>query len=65
MLRVIDNFRNEDGDFSTDIKCDICNKQSSVYISLNTVIICKSCLSEMILVLDSRILNNTKENTNK
>jgi len=64
-VKILKNFRTEEGDFPTNIKCDICNKQSSVYISLNTVIICKSCLSEMILVLDSRILNNTKENTNK
>ena len=60
-VKILKNFRTEEGDFPTDIKCS-CDRTTSVYLTPGYGYkICKGCLSEMIDILDKKILENVKE----
>ena len=61
-MKIIDNFRDENGDFPTNIKCS-CERTTSVYLTFGDGFkVCKGCLSEMTDILNEKILNNSKEN---
>ena len=55
---TIENFRNEDGGFETDTKCDICGYQAEVYIGVNGTVVCKGCLCGMIGLIDRRLVES-------
>lgn len=63
---ILENFRNEIGDFTTDIICSDCNKPSEVYIETQTdngsplIRLCKTCINMYSNMIDKAIIKKCK-----
>ena len=60
-VKILKNFRTEEGDFPTNIKCS-CGRTTSVYLTFGDEFkVCKGCLYEMTDILNKEISENIKE----
>ena len=55
---IVENFRNADGGFDTDIECDECGYQTEVYVDVQGTVLCKGCLNGLISLIDRRIVES-------
>lgn len=64
---MLENFRDNNGDFSTEIVCSHCLKQSEVYVEMQTdsgsplMRLCKTCISSFEDDINTTIINECKK----
>lgn len=64
---VLENFRDNMGNFPTDIICNDCHKQSEVYVEIQLdngsplIRLCKTCISKYEQDINRTIINECKK----
>lgn len=64
---MLENFRDNNGDFPTNVFCSDCNKQSEVYVEIQSedgipmMRLCKTCISRYERDINRTIINECKK----